>query len=394
MRGPGQETKDGMRVPLARSAALFVASALLILPLISCDQTPLTYPTTPKFLIAIDGSGAGANVNVFPVDATTGALGAPVNGSPFNMGLIDPITVEVHPKGHYVYVPDGIDGSIHAWNVSESTGRPTEIGVTVVNSSGSFFEPCCGPGDAPTHVITVTPKGNYLYSANNDATVGAYSVNFNGTLSHIGNFDAGACATGAITSNNSYVWVTDTCSDSGTWAVHTLRINSDGSLIAVGQVELTGVHGWLWSIQINPAAKFIYVGDAGPSPQIYSFSIGSGGSLTQLGPPLAIITGSDCRFIAHSPDGKSFYTSDEAEYIHAFSVNTSSGAISELLASPYTGGAGQVAVDLTGNFVYVGDNELTGKVIGYSRDQNTGALTSNGNTATANNAAHAIGIIR
>jgi 6-phosphogluconolactonase (cycloisomerase 2 family) len=383
-----------MRVPFARSAILSIACALLICPLISCNQTPLTYPTIPKFLIAIDGSGAGANVNVFPVDANTGALGPAVGGSPFNMGLGDPMMIEVHPNGHFAYVPDGSDGSIHSWNVNEGTGVPKEIGLAAVNASGSFFEPCCGVGNAAAHVIALNPKGNYLYSANNDSTVGAYAVKFNGTLTHIADFDIGACATGAITANNSYVWVTDTCSSTGPWAVYTLKIAPDGTLTNVGQVTLTGVHNWLWSIQVNPAANFLYVGDAGPNAQIYGFSIGSNGLLTQLGPPVVENKSSDCRFLVHSPDGTSFYTSDDADYLHAFSVNTASGAISELAASPYSGGGGQVAVDLTGNFVYIGDVEGTGQVVGYSRDQNTGALALIGNTTTANNAALAIGIIR
>jgi hypothetical protein len=75
-------------------------------------------------------------------------------------------------------------------------------------------------------------------------------------------------------------------------------------------------------------------------------------------------------------------------------VNTTSGAIAELSASPYPGGPGQIVADLTGKFIYIGDSDNTGQVVGYSRDATTGALTSIGNTDTANGVAHAIGIIR
>jgi Lactonase, 7-bladed beta-propeller len=382
-----------MKLNFTLTAALALACTL-----ISCGGSSTHYPTTPKFLVAIDGSGAGANVNVFPIDATTGALGSPVSGSPFDINLTDPMMVEVHPNGHFAYVPDGNDGSIHAWNVSESTGVPAEIGTAVVNESGNFFEPCCGAGDAATHVITVTPKGKFLYSANNDATVGAYKINSDGSLSHISDLDIGACDTGAITSNDSYVWVTDTCglgtTYNGPWAVYTLKIGSDGSLTSASNVALTNVYTWLWSIQVNPVANFLYVGDEGGDAQIYSFSIGANGALTQLGPQIVENNSSDCRNIAHSPDGKFFYTTDDDDVAHAFSVNTSSGAISELSASPYPGGPGQIVVDLTGKFVYLGDNDNTGQVVGYSRDATTGTLTSIGNTDTANGEAHAIGIIR
>jgi 6-phosphogluconolactonase (cycloisomerase 2 family) len=98
--------------------------------------------------------------------------------------------------------------------------------------------------------------------------------------------------------------------------------------------------------------------------------------------------------MSYSPDGKVFYSSDDETEVHVFSVDTTTGVIAELGASPYLGGAGQIVADLTGKFVYVGDNQNTGQVIGYTRDATTGALTLIGNTTTAIGAARAIGIIR
>jgi hypothetical protein len=75
-------------------------------------------------------------------------------------------------------------------------------------------------------------------------------------------------------------------------------------------------------------------------------------------------------------------------------VDLSSGAVTELSTSPYAGGLGQIIVDVTGHFVYIADPLVTGKVIGYTRDMTTGALTAIGNTTTTNNRAIAVGIIR
>lgn len=105
-----------MKTRILLSAAAVV---LLAFVQISCggDSKPAvnaTNPTTPKFLVAVDankGQG-GSNVNVFPVNATTGVLGAAVSGSPFNMGLTDGMTLAVHPNGRFVYAADGNDGSI------------------------------------------------------------------------------------------------------------------------------------------------------------------------------------------------------------------------------------------------------------------------------------------
>ncbi|HEY8670145.1 MAG TPA: hypothetical protein VIL63_04850, partial [Terriglobales bacterium] len=175
--------------------AAFSTAAILLIALFSasCDSdsrkavVPVVpaFPTVAKFVVSIDGSGVGSNVNVFPVNATTGALGAAVAGSPFNMGLTNGMTLEVHPNGHFVYAADSLDGSIHSWDVNETTGVPTAIAAPVINESGTFYQPCCGVGDAATHVISVTPDGKYLYSSNNDATVGAYSIGSNGALTYI-----------------------------------------------------------------------------------------------------------------------------------------------------------------------------------------------------------------
>lgn len=361
-------------------------------------------PTVPKFVIAVDGVLVGAkarggvssftNVNVFPIDPTTGVLGAAVTGSPFDMGLTDGMTLAVHPNGHFVYAADGNDGSIHAWDVNETTGVPTQIATPVINESGTFYEPS-GPGDSPTHVITITPQGNFLYSANNDATVGAYKINADGSLAHIADLNIGACDTGAITANDTYVWVTDTCGNTGPWNVWTLKIGATGALTNSSSVALTSVDFWLWSIQVNPAANFLYVGDEGGGAQIFSFSVAADGSLTQLGPQLVESGSSDVRDIAHSPDGKFFYTTDDEGVMHALAVDTTTGAITELKNSPYSpGGEGQIVVDVTGTFVFMGDQEVSGQVVGYTRDMTTGDLTLIGGTTTANGTAMAVAIIR
>lgn len=279
--------------------------------------------------------------------------------------------------------------------MNETTGVPTQIAAPVLNESGSFFEPCCGPEDAATHVLTITPNGNFLFSSNNDATVGAYKINTDGSLSHVADLNLGACDTGGISANNSYVWVTDTCGNSGPWNVWTISIGATGALTNASSVTLLGVDSFLWSVQVNPVSNFVYVGDEGGGAQLYSFSmLPATGALTQLGPQLVELNSSDVRDIAHSPDGKFFYTSDDDTVVHAFSVDTTTGVIVELAGSPYLGGAGQIVADVTGKFVYVGDHENTGRVIGYTRDSTTGALTLIGNTTTADASARAIGIIR
>jgi uncharacterized protein YfaP (DUF2135 family) len=113
-----------------------------------------------------------------------------------------------------------------------------------------------------------------------------------------------------------------------------------------------------------------------------------------LGPQLVENSSSDVRDMAHSPDGKFLYTTGDEGELHTLSIDTTTGAITELLTSPDPGGAGQVVVDVTGKFVFSGDQEGSGDVIGYTRDLVTGVLTLIGNTTTANAQARAVAIIR
>lgn len=361
----------------------------------------LVIPLTPKFLVAIDSDvGTTVNANVFPINSGTGALGAAVPGSPFDLGLSDAMTIAVHPNGHWIYVADGKDGTIHAYDVDTTTGKPTAIAAAVKNESGSFYEPS-GQGDSPTHVITITPNGQFLYASNNDSKVSAYSIGSNGALTHIGDLDLGARSTGAITATDSFVWVTDTdpntCpngpGDNTPEYVHVMSIGGNGVVTKVNKATLTNVYCWLWSIAVSPDGKIVQVGDEGGAAQVYSFTVGADGSLTQVGPQVVENSSSDCRDIAFSPDGKFFYTTDDDDVVHAVTQNVN-GSITELAASPYNGnnGDGQIAVDLTGKFVYTGSSF---QVDSFTRNASTGALTAIGpSTPTANNEALAIGIIR
>ncbi len=253
-----------------------------------------------------------------------------------------------------------------------------------------------------------------MYSANNDSTVGAYTIGADGSLTHLADLDVGACSTGMITANDNFVWVTDTCYNlipgiargpvrnghaavcqnsgcgNGAGNVVSMAIGADGTLTKIDSLSLTNVYAQLVSIQVNPVAQFLYVGENGG--ELYSLAVANDGSLTELGvqPPQSG-TPAD---LAHSPDGKFLYATSLGDAAGAFSVDLTTGTLTELSTSPYPGGLGQIIVDVTGHFLYLADPFGSGQVIGYTRDMTTGALTAIGNTTTAGNRPIAVGIIR
>lgn len=381
-----------------RAKALLAIASLLVLAmgaLVGCTSDEfasllgggggLLGVSTPKFLVAIDAGGAGNNVNVFPVNPTTGVLSAQVSGAPFDMGLTEAITIAVHPNGHWLYVADGNDGTIHAYDFNTSTGVPSPIG-TIANESGSFYLPY-GTG-YPVHNITITPNGLYLYAGNDDTMVSAFSINQStGALTHIGDADigAGACETGAVTATNSFVWVNDDCGDP--WHIHTLTIGSNGALTYASTVDLLNVYSFLWSIAVSPDGKYVQAGDEGGDAQVYSYTVGGNGALTQVGTQTVLNASSDCRDISYSPDGKNFYAGDDEDTgVHGL-TQLSDGSFTELPGSPFdqtsaSSGDGQTVAARNGLLVFAGGDS---QVVSYTRNTSTGSLTFITNTDTANN---------
>ena len=114
-----------------------------------------------------------------------------------------------------------------------------------MNSSGTFFQ-LNGVTDSDSRNLIITPNGKYLFSANGDTSVGAYSIGSNGALTHISDVNIAACASGdpdgagAITATDNFVWVTDTCANEDARFVFTLKIGSNGALTNSSHVTLTG----------------------------------------------------------------------------------------------------------------------------------------------------------
>ena len=350
---------------LKRAKALVAVAFLLALAagaLVGCSTGELdsllgggglSFVTTPKFLIATDYDSTGQNVNVYPINAADGTLGA---FTAYDMGITEGMTIVVHPNGHWVYEADGNDGSIHQWDVNTTTGVPTDIAPKVFNEGGTFYQP-----NTPetTQVLAITPDGKYLIATNDDSMVTVFSIGSNGALTHVGDYDSGAAKTGSITTNGTYVWVTDTndscdgCDDADTYQVITMKIGSGGALTTVGSPVQLNANYWLWSIAVSPDSKFVQVGDE--DNYMFAFTVNADGTLTAVGPSAGnYYGGSDSRNIAYRPDGKFFYVSDDDDYVHAGAQNAD-GTSTQTTNSPWDSGAGQIAMDLRGKFLYVGD---------------------------------------
>jgi DNA-binding beta-propeller fold protein YncE len=130
---------------------------------------------------------------------------------------------------------------------------------------------------------------------------------------------------------------------------------------------------------VDPTGKFVYVPNEFGN-DISAYSVGSNGALTPIhGSPFPTI-GGDPVAVAVDPTGQFAYVADfginsGTNGVDAYSIG-SDGALTPVQGSPFATGNGPraVAVDPTGQFVYLANFQDVSSLSGYSIEPN-GALT-------------------
>jgi 6-phosphogluconolactonase len=139
------------------------------------------------------------------------------------------------------------------------------------------------------------------------------------------------------------------------------------------------------SVAVDPTGRFVYVANAGLNGNgvsAYTINGGTGALAAVPGPPSLIGTP---HLVAMDPKGPFVYVigSDNpiVSYINAYSIDGTTGALTPVQGSPFLGSGGEVgsAVDPTGRFLYVTNVTQPGPfgsfISAYTIDGTTGALT-------------------
>ena len=350
---------------MRRFACSLCVCALLAL-LVGCGNSKKSASTTPAFVVAADSTG-GNDVEVFSVNQTSSALTA-ISGSPYNFSLAGPDgAIVTHPNGKWVYVCDWSSTSLVALSVDPTAGTPTPIGSTVNTTNGCDW----------SSSMAITPAGKYVYTADWNTNISAFSVNSStGALTSIGAVPATTTGTMyVVTATDSYVYGADTNKN-----IYIMKIGSDGSL-GTPTTFATGIG--IESLAIDRSQKFLFVGGTS-GVGFAGYSIAADGSLTSLGSPVVPSGVGYIDQMVFSGDNKFMYASDESVGVHAFSFNATTGAIAELSGSPYATSSldsDSVAMDPTGKFVYADDS--CSNVYSWVRDTNAGTLSGGTPTTTA-----------
>ncbi len=252
-----------------------------------------------RYLYAIDPDGN--NLYAYEI-GSYGALSA-VTGSPFPTGD-NPHSVAVDPSGRYVYVANYFGNNVSEWTI----GAGGTLDPITANACGTTPDAhnCRDAGLRPRS-IAVDPSGRYVYVANyTSGNVSVYTIGLGGALVPANGyacgrpppesyncFDAGnGPYSVTVDPGGSHVYVTNFVSAD----VYAYTIGTGGTLSQIGTPLLAG--SGPASVVVDPTGHYAYVADF-DSDDISSYILGAGGVLTFLGywdltpgsEPIAIVTG-------------------------------------------------------------------------------------------------------
>lgn len=274
--------------------------------------------------------------------------------------------------GRFAYVANNtgstLGGTISAYTINSSNGALTQV-------AGSPFT-----ASLQTDWITVDRAGTVVYASDQGGTLTAYLINrTDGTLqpvagspfSNVGDSPVSVVVTG----NAQFVYVLNQLSGQ----VFGFSTGANGVLSAAvpnSPYNTNSVPGPT-SIRIDPTGQFLYVCDR--SSGIFVFTINaSTGALTQVDNVKP--NGSSQPYdIAFTPDGHFAFAANSLTTggVDVYSVNGATGDLSLLSGSPVAEGGNtpvSVAVDPGGKFLYIANNRSNN--VSVLQIASNGALTA------------------
>jgi 6-phosphogluconolactonase len=374
-----------------------VASVGIGLGIISCGES-----NTIDYLYVTNSKNNPGQVSVYRVDLQSGAL-TQIQDSPYSTIGRNPVAEVASPNGQNLYVVNhdtsdvveyaiGTDGKLysqHQYSVTASGSSPQAIAI---NAAGTFlyvvntFQPSTQTGQT----LTSGPGALVVYPVNPDGSLGtALTDTVNGQALSYWPIGTTPLAVN-VTANGNFVYVVNQVGTSANGAsVSEFSVGSGGTLTELpGSPLAVGVSPN--AIATDPTNRFAFVTD-GATNQVISFTISSSGALTpqnQSGGLTATGTFPDA--ITVDPSGQFVYVANyTSNTISAYAIvgpNGSAGGQGQLTglagAATYSTKTGPTCVFVEpafGRFVYT-SNFLDSSVTGYQLNPNTGALTGTVNS--------------
>ncbi len=229
-----------------------------------CLPSSVVADPAGKFAYVTSGGwGFPYNVEMYTIDATTGAL--------TSIGTIaagpEPVSVVVDLSGRFAYVVDansGSTGNVSMYAINATTGALASIGTIAAGTN---------PVSA-----AVDPSSKFAYVTNSGSNdVSMYTIDATtGALTSIGTIAAGTDPVSiAVDASGKFAYV----ANSGSNDVSMYAINSTTGSLTLTGTAATGPSPT--SIAIHPSGNFAYVTNSG-SNDVSMYSIGATGTLALI----------------------------------------------------------------------------------------------------------------
>jgi 6-phosphogluconolactonase len=285
-----------------------------------------------------------------------------------------------------------LSGVLLATNQSEPSVN--SYGINLNTGTLSQINTSANTGAQPSQIL-LDPAGKFAYVANSGSNnVSRYAVNANGTLTLLGNNTA--VGTGpvalAMDQGGHFLFVANQRSNN----ISAFSVGSDASLSPVaGSPFATGVPpnasapnpATPAGLAVTPSGKFLYVTNQGQDT-ISAFAVNStSGALTEvLGSPFSV--GTTPAGVTIDPTGKFLYATNQgSNNVSAFVIcpavigacggSQVDGSLAAMSGSPFSAGLAPIAlaVEPSGNFLFVVD-ENSNELSVYRINLTNGTLTA------------------
>jgi 6-phosphogluconolactonase (cycloisomerase 2 family) len=339
-------------------------------------------PARPEIMVVATIFGG---VSSFTLDATSGVPTAAPR-SPVDPG-IQLYAVAAHPSGDFVYGAD-FRGRIYGYRVNRGDGSLDSLSGLPLIIGGQAVS------------AAVDPLGRFLYVGNNgDNNLYAFTIApSTGALTPATGspFALGATPAGvAFAPSGAFAYISTGPSATDGGGIHVFTVDGTSGKpteLATSPFVQTLFAG---ALVMHPSGKFLY--DTAFGVHALSIDPTTGAVTGEMAgsPHPGASSDNQAIDVALDPGGGHLYASAQAGTVTAYSIDTTTGVFGSVPGSPFAAGTlpYALAVDPTGRFVYVGNDDAQ-QVSVFSIAPGNGALQPVGQPITVPGLQPEIVIIR
>jgi 6-phosphogluconolactonase len=348
-----------MSLRALRSHAGFLLPLFLLMILAGCGTTnhvcplssgsccgPAVLCVAPQYLFATTQSG---QVLSFPVNRSTGALGTPTTtaGPAISLGFAS-------LANFAVYASDSQNDAIAAYSINFGTGALTPIAGSPFSLGNIVGEPTG---------LAIVPA-NFLYTANINGSVNGFSIAPDGSLSQVSTspFPAGDTPAAIVFGQSpqgqtgaNFLYVANSSSALGSVSGYTIDTASGALTPVPGSPVFTGANTRPFGLVYNSFnntgnGPYLYVG-LNQSNRIAAFSVDrTTGALTPV--PGSPFSGVNAPVGLAQFQSFLFVGNQGDQTISAFSVNPADGSLTPVTGSPFAVGTEGSSLAVSGLVLY------------------------------------------